>query len=380
MDALGLIGRELLHRWMSAILSTLVVGAAVAWVLLSLLSARANEKQTRIIQRDMGLNLVILSDQTDEAEYWERGYSDHSIPEEYIDRVHDQEVANRLIPLLKQRVQVQGQSALLIGISAERFKGGKSMKPVFGRIVEQDQATVGGALARILSVGPGSQIEVLGRELVVGQVLREAGTAEDMSVYVGLDQAQEWLGMLGRINEIQALECHCTAEDPDPAATLSAGLERLLPGTRVVRRREAADARRRQRILAEEAMAASAPLTLTLAGMLLVALALLNSRARLGEMGVLVALGHGPFRVAGVLLGRAFIVGLAGTALGCWWGPWLAGLNGLEVFPAAALELGLDADLATAALVAGPLFSGLATLPAIVLCLAQDPIRSLGHG
>ncbi|MDE0916458.1 MAG: hypothetical protein OSB57_14890, partial [Planctomycetota bacterium] len=78
MNALSLVLHELRHRWPGALIGTLVVGIAVALVVVSLALARAGEKETRLIQRDVGLNVLILSDQTDLAAYWARGYSDHS--------------------------------------------------------------------------------------------------------------------------------------------------------------------------------------------------------------------------------------------------------------------------------------------------------------
>ena len=101
MSPLALVLRELHHRWLAALLGVAVVGSAVALVVVALALARAGEQETRLIQRDMGLNVLILSDQTDVGAYWARGYSDHSMPAEFLDRCPYPAVANRLIPPLQ---------------------------------------------------------------------------------------------------------------------------------------------------------------------------------------------------------------------------------------------------------------------------------------
>ena len=61
MNSASLVLQELRHRWPGALLGALVVSIAVALVVVSLALARAGEKETRLIQRDVGLNVLILS-------------------------------------------------------------------------------------------------------------------------------------------------------------------------------------------------------------------------------------------------------------------------------------------------------------------------------
>ncbi|MDP6940153.1 MAG: ABC transporter permease [Planctomycetota bacterium] len=380
MNSLSLVTRELRHRWPGALLGTLVVGIAVALVVVSLALARAGEKETRLIQRDVGLNLLILSDKTDMADYWARGYSDHSFPAEYMDRVHDQAVANRLVPLLKQRVEVSGVSALLVGIEGERFKGGQVMKPVFGKVLASGQAVLGGAVARLLDVAPGESLTILGHEANVQTCLSESGTVEDGTIYVPMQDAQAWLGMAGRINEIQALECHCGKEVEDPLGLLREVLAPLLPGTIVLRRQDAADARRNQRQLAEGTLALLSPLFVLLAGALVAVLGVLNVRDRREELGVYGALGHSPWRVAMVLLGRPAVIGCTGALAGCALGEALTQQYGPGLFTRAVVELHSGWPLWLGALLVTPVFALIASLPATLWSLRQDPVRLLRHG
>jgi putative ABC transport system permease protein len=380
MNALSLVLHELRHRWPGALIGTLVVGIAVALVVVSLALARAGEKETRLIQRDVGLNVLILSDQTDLAAYWARGYSDHSIPAEYMERVEDQAVANRLVPLLKQRVEVAGVSALLVGIEGERFKGGRKMKPVFGKVLSSGQAVVGGTIARRLGLSPGDSISVLGHEASVQTCLVEGGTVEDGTIYVSLADAQAWLGLPGRVNEIQALECHCGEEVEDPLGLLREKLSPLLPGTIVLRRQEAADGRRDQRQLAEGTLALLGPLFVFLAGALIAALGALNVRDRREELGVYGALGHAPLRVASLLLGRSVTIGFLGALLGCAAGEGLARYFGPQLFTRAVAELHTGWPFWLGAALTAPLFALIASLPATLWSLRQDPVHLLRHG
>jgi len=380
MNPPSLVLQELRHRWPGAVLGALVVSIAVALVVVSLALARAGEKETRLIQRDVGLNVLILSDKTDLGDYWARGYSDHSIPAEYMERVHEQAVANRLVPLLKQRVEVGGVSVLLVGIEGERFKGGQVMQPVFGRVLSSGQAVLGGTVARLLGVVPGDSLSVLGHEAQVQTCLAEVGTVEDGTLYVPLQDAQAWLGMAGRINEIQALECHCGDEVEDPLGLLRAELAPLLPGTIVLRRQDAADARRDQRQLAEGTLALLSPLFVLLAGALIAALGALNVRDRREELGVYGALGHSPLRVAAVLMGRSVVIGCTGALAGCALGEGLAQQYGPALFTHAVAELHTGWPLWLGALVGAPVFALIASLPATLWSLRQDPVRLLRHG
>jgi ABC-type lipoprotein release transport system permease subunit len=380
MSVPSLVLQELRHRWPGALLGALVVGIAVSLVVVSLALARAGEKETRLIQRDVGLNVLILSDKTDLADYWARGYSDHSIPAEYMERVHDQAVANRLVPLLKQRVEVAGVSVLLVGIGGERFKGGQVMKPVFGKVLPAGQAVLGGTVARLLDLAPGDSLSVLGHDARVQACLVESGTVEDGTIYVPLEDAQAWLGLTGRINEIQALECHCGAEVEDPLGLLREELRPLLPGTIVLRRQDAADARRDQRQLAEGTLALLSPLFVLLAGALIASLGALNARDRREELGVYAALGHSPLLVATLLLGRSVAIGCTGALAGCALGEALAQQYGPALFTRALAELHTGWPLWLGAFLGAPIFALIASVPSTLWSLRQDPVRLLRHG
>jgi hypothetical protein len=376
---------ELRHRWPSALVSAGAVALAIASVVVFVLLGRAAEDETRILQRDIGLNVLVLSDQTDLGKYYAKGYSEHSLPMEYLDRLWDQEVANRLVPMIRWRLTLDpsktanaaGLEILLTGIGAEVFKAGKSMKAVFGMQLESDEVVIGGEVAASLGLTRGDELELMGKRFRVQRSLRTAGSEEDVTVYANLGTVQTLLGLEGRINEIQAIECHCAADIADPLEHLRSQLEQLLPGTRVIRRAALADARRAQRISAKRLLKLATPAAVLLAGALVAALAWLNTRDRRAELGLLRTLGASSAELAGLVIGRSLLIGCLGALLGSAGGEWLA----LELIPriyseAKSPPMG-QAMLWLYALLGAPLFAAGAALLPVAWAVSADPAEVL---
>lgn len=308
--------RELAMRWVSAFAASLIVGAAVAMVLLAEAFATAAESATRIIQRDIGLNIVILPAQTDLDAWWIDRVPRGTMPADWVDRLEAQDVANRLVPMLVARVQIGAAEALLTGIDEEHFKRGKQMSPVFGRSIERGSIVLGALIAKSAGVNEGGTVQVKETSFTVSRVLEPTGSDEDVRAWVALADAQQTLGLDGRLNEIRALECHCSEGVADPLAELTAQLQPLVPGAKIVRMNALADARRSQRLLAERVLAYAVPPAIVLAGAIVAILAAVNVRDRRGEIGVLCAHGYSRTSVAVVVLVRALLIGIFGAVLG----------------------------------------------------------------
>ncbi len=374
---------ELRHRWMSALLTIASVGLAVAAVDVFVLLGRAAEMQTRIVQRDIGLNVLVLPVETDLSNYYARGHSEYTLPAEYVERLEDQEVANRLVPMLRRRVAVQatgqasGLEVLLTGIGEEVFKGGQNKKAVFGMRLEEGEVVVGGEVAALMGLERGDSLRILGEDLRVKRALTRAGSEEDVTVYGNLMTVQRLLGLEGRINEIQALECHCDATVSDPLALLRAQLEGLLPGTRVLRRAALADARRVQRLAAEQLLSAATPVALLLAGLLVALLAWLNARERRAELGLLRTLGSSAVGMALFVVGRTAILGLIGAALGTWVGVAASAQLIARIYSVGAATTGDTAILWSLGLLLAPLCASLAALVPVAWALRADPAEVL---
>lgn len=377
MNSLRLIGLELRHRPGSAALTLLVLSLAVATVQFFVLAARASEDQTRMIQRDAGLNLLILPAGTDLDDYWATGFAEPTMDQSVMQKLQNQQVANRLVPLLQRRVDVGQVQAMLTGIAPEVFKGGQKMKAVYGMSPADGTVYLGAGVADILRPQLAiEEIEILGQQLQVDQILPPTGTADDMRIYCSLKQAQSLLQLPNQINEIQALECHCQDPDVDPIAAPDAELQPLLPGSMIVRRNDLADARRHQRQLAESMLAIAAPIMLLLCGLVVAALAAMNLRQRRPELAVFRALGFSSGRVAAILLGRilglALLAGGVGTLLS-----WLLLEQASELFRFTNKAMTWDSTLLTQSLWATPAFAFVAAAIPLALGLTRDPVRDL---
>ena len=66
------------------LLSLIGIVTAVACVVLFFMMTKASLNETKRLTRDMGFNLKLIPKQTDMNEFWIKGYSDHYMPQEYI--------------------------------------------------------------------------------------------------------------------------------------------------------------------------------------------------------------------------------------------------------------------------------------------------------
>lgn len=322
MNTITLVLAELKHRPISAFLTTLITAAAIAAVVFFIGLADLAATRTRIIQRDIGLNVRVIPADTDLERYWINGYSDGSIDAKLVDRLEEQDVANRLVPMLQRTIPWGDGEALLTGIGDERFKRGETKKPVFGGIVKESETiVVGKTAAETKGLKEGDRVEILGRELEVKRILAESGSVDDVRVYADLETVQTILGMPGRLNEIRALECHCDESAADPEAELRTQLEKLLPGTMVIRQDREADARRKQRWLTDRIGTVATPVLMFLAVAGVFGLAYLNAYQRRSEIGLLAAVGRSSLSIGMLIWLRAALLGIAGGLIGalCGW-------------------------------------------------------------
>jgi len=319
----SIVVAEIRHRWVTSIAMAGVVAVAVATVLLFLRIADLAADRTRIIQRDIGLNLRILPAEADLEAYWMKGYADGVIEEGLLQTVHEQDVANRLVPMLQRTVPWGEGEAILTGIGQELFARGEVLKPVFGGFEDQDdELTLGAIAAEKRGLVEGDRVSLLGHEFGIKRVLSRTGSVDDIRVYGSLVAVQRLLGMPGQLNEIRALECECGEEVEDPEAWVRSVLEPLLPGTQIIRQDRLADARRRQRILAERVATVAAPALVLLAALAVSGLAFINGRQRRAEIGLFVAVGMSAARIGAIITWRAAVLGIVGGIGGVWigWG------------------------------------------------------------
>tara|TARA_E500000331_G_C16634628_1_gene445849 strand:- start:122 stop:514 length:393 start_codon:yes stop_codon:yes gene_type:complete len=106
-------------------------------------------------------------------------------------------------------------------------------------------------------------------------------------------------------------------------------------------------------------------------------LAAINVRERVGEIGLLRALGYGGATIGFLILGRAVLVGLCAALLGFAIGTIMTLTFGPEIFPETAGAIRSDYQLLVIVLVAAPLIALLASFIPAAWAINHDPAVTL---
>ncbi|MGE3309666.1 MAG: ABC transporter permease [Limisphaerales bacterium] len=378
MNPPTLILRELWHHRWNSFWTMAALTAAVTLLVAFRLTGEASERETRRVMRDLGFNLRIIPAGTDDDVLWSKGHSDVTMPEDYVHKLAAQKgvfmTFNHLTATLRQRYPVADGELLLEGVSPSISDEGK--KPM-GFSIPKGQLYLGSSAARRLQANRGDSLTLGGQSFTVERVLSESGTDDDIRVYGQLADIQAVLGLPGRINEIQAVDCLCLTADKDPLSQLKSALAAMLPDTRVLHVRALADARARQRQMAEKYAAFTAPLTLAIAGLWVGTLAILNVRQRRAEIGLWRALGYGSSRLTGLFLGKAVLLGGVAGLIGAVAGTLVALEFGPSIFHVTANAIAWNPSLVVLAVTLTPAFAAFASFVPAMVALNQDPVETL---
>ena len=378
-----MILKEAWYRKAQLLLSLLAVVTAVALYVGFFTTGTAARRETIRLMRDLGFNLRIIHADTDLERFWAQGFSDLTLPEDYVQRFATAEGIsyNHLLATLQRKVEWRGRTILLTGLASDtisppEFAGKSPMKQAYR--IEPGTALAGHAVASALRLQQGDRIDVMGEPFSVAAVLPEMGSEDDIRLLVHLSDAQRLLGAEGLVNEIRALECLCHRdEELGVLGSLRRQIGDLLPGTTVVQMAGIAQQREEQRKMAEGYFALILPILLVVCAAWIGALAMLNVRDRQGEIGILRALGYTSAQVATLFMGRAALIGLVGAVAGYAIGSWLAVSYGPEVFQQTARAIRPMPALLWQSLVAAPLLAALASFVPTVVAVTQDPAQTL---
>jgi hypothetical protein len=361
MSLLRLLFREILHRKLNFALSVLAAAAAVGCLAAALAVLREHqvatdrllaakeaamrdrlaryEDEVRKLTKDMGFNILILPKALDLGRLYVEDAGDATMPEDYAGRLATAGVAtiNHVLPSLQRRVKwtERDRTVFLMGVRGEVLIQAKGQKPIL-EPVPAGTVWLGHELHRSFGLKKGDRVTLLGRDFAVGLCQPERGTKDDVTVWMSLAEAQDLLGMKGRINAILALECNCATVDR--VGEIRAEVAKVLPDTQVIEYQTQAlaraEARNRAGALAkgelareregrghlaaakEAAAAVVVPLVLVACAVWIGFLAFANVRERRAEIGILRAIGVGTFRILALFLARAKLAGLLGAGLG----------------------------------------------------------------
>jgi ABC-type lipoprotein release transport system permease subunit len=361
------------------LLSLIGIVTAVACVVLFFMMTKASLNETKRLTRDMGFNLKLIPKQTDMNEFWIKGYSDHYMPQEYIQTLVEAKAFSyaHLTATLHKQIEWNNKEVILSGISPEEVetRGSTKSKMIFA--VPKGSVYIGYELSNALHINDGDKIEILGNPFLVKRTLAETGTNDDIRIYFDLSELQNILKLEGKVNEIMALNCLCPTDSDDPLAALRVELEEVLPKAKVIMNRTIAIAREKQRKMVDSYMATLVPITLILCAIWVCVFSMLNVAWRKGEIGLLRALGFSSFYVAKLFLLRCMLLGVVGAVIGFGIATWIALSYGPDIFQVTARAIKPNYELLYYSLLLAPLFAVIASLVPITLALNQDSAKIL---
>ncbi|MFT4549460.1 MAG: putative ABC transport system permease protein [Verrucomicrobiales bacterium] len=362
IGANGLTLREISHRRGNFLLGAVAVALAITTFAATIIKLRQHDAETAALAKQMdektaanmteledeirksmkglGFNIFIFPEGQNLGEVYSEGYASKTMPEEYVERLAAAEVVkvNHLLPSLTQKITwpEQGRTILLIGTRGEVPIGERKLKKPLIDPVETGKAVVGYELHLSLQLEVGDEFTLMGKKFTIDRIHGQRGSADDITIWLNLAEAQALLGKPGKINAILALECNCASIER--LAEVRAEIENILPDTVVIEKESTALARAEARNTAKRTAdqardqlrknrAASKAATESLAALLvplialtsaaaIVLLTLVNVRQRRTEIGTLRAIGIPSSTILATFVLRATFIGILGAALG----------------------------------------------------------------
>lgn len=376
MRTFRLILKEMLERKLNFLLSLLAIVIAAALFVAFFTTGEASKNETTRLMRDMGFNLRIIPEKTDMEKFWQRGYSEETMPETHVYELaaHGSISYAHLTAILQKKVVWQGREVFLTGIAPELSPPGKKKTPMIFSI-ERENAYIGYEIAQSLNLRKGDTIDIFGKTLTVAHSLSESGSEDDIRIYVHLHDVQSLLNMEDRINEIKALQCLCIENNTNTnsLAALREQLARILPDAKVILIQNIASARESQRIMAERYFGFIIPFVVVVCMVWIGILAMMNVRERRQEIGIMRALGYSSTKIAALFLGKAVAIGLLGAVVGFGLGTGLALEFGPAIFKVTAKMITPQIKLLFWAVIASPAVCALSVFIPAMIAVTQDP-------
>jgi len=171
-----------------------------------------------------------------------------------------------------------------------------------------------------------------------------------------------------------ALNCLCISpEEGDPLVMLREQLDQILPEAKVVMNTTIANAREKQRLMLEEYFAVISVYLIILIAIWIGSLAMINTKEREQEIGILQAIGHRFGKILWIFLGKALIIGFVSAILGYLLGSFLALKYGGAIFKITASTIKPMYSLFVWSIIVAPLFSALSSFIPAIIAVTKDP-------
>lgn len=378
MSILTLILKEICHRKVNFLLGLLAAVTAVALFVSFFTAGQASNRETTRLMRDMGFNIRIISKKTDMNKFWMTGFSEHTMPEQYIDLFTSQKAISysHLVATLQGKIQWRDLDVLLTGLAPEICPPGQKKPPMIFEI-KQGTAYIGYELAKKLKLKKADTINIRDKTFTIARTLSESGNTDDIRILLSLRDAQDILNLKGRINEIKAIDCLCFVPTDDPLAILRKELAAVLPEAKAVQIKAIATARTQQRQMVKKHFGLIMPFIVVTCGAWIGVLAMMNVRDRRQEIGIMRALGYGSTKIMLLFLGKSVIIGLLGAVAGFVIGTALALNFGPDIFKLTTKAMKPEYVLLIWSLIAAPVFAAVSGFIPTAYAIACDPAATL---
>ena len=275
MNSRSLFFNELKYRWKGSLLATSAVAVAVLAVTASLhllsefdrqtqreihaLQLRSQERmsdlenEARVFAKSLGFNIFIFHKEQRLETFHANDVNTHYLTEEQSRALADAKFAmlNHQLPFLRHRYKLPefGGEVIIAGLEGEIYIKRKFQKPLEVAI-KPGEVQLGYNVAKQLKKGVGDKISIAGKDYEVTFCRGQLGTKDDIIIFMNLGDAQNLLGLQGKISGIMALSCNCAAGDIQPIRT---GVQKIIPDADVVELTIRARARQRARKVISEA-------------------------------------------------------------------------------------------------------------------------------
>lgn len=349
---------DLRRRWAEYALGA----AAVALVVAALVTHRAvtssAEDRVHDLAHRLGRNMLVVPAATDLAAFYDRRYGPEALPDTLPETIRASHVAEHIRAIearLYGNVDAGGGPVVVVGEDLGW--------PALGDV---QPAVLGREAARALGAAPGSTFRMGGEVFSVLQVADAPPDGLDGAVFMPLAAAQRVLGRPGQLSALRLGGCWCRVD----VATLAAEVEKLTPGARAVTVAGMVNA---QKGSVDTMRRYSTVLHLTgiaVVALVVGSLAASQARRRARELGLLVAIGAPPRRLAALFALHGAIAGALGGAAG-----WIVAAPLTRTLGAALLGSPLPAPaglLVPAAALAALVSAAAAAIPA-ARAAAADP-------
>lgn len=292
MNLSHLIFREISHRKLNFILSSMAVAIAALSIVACEMVIRRDAEVTRRIMAEkqaeteaaiekkiqaveaagadledairkqmkgLGFNVLILPANQDPSELHLHGSLTQTMPESYAQQLADSKIMtiNHLLPTVLKQVRWPEHEldVILYGTRGEVPQMHRDLKKPVLDAVAPGQMVVGYALHQKLGLKVGDKVTFMGQEFTISRLHPERGSSDDVTLWIDLGQAQELLGLQNLIHAILALECECAG---DRITQIRQEIAGILPGTQVMERYSQAlaraEARSKAKQVAEESL------------------------------------------------------------------------------------------------------------------------------